>query len=138
MNKNIIFTLIKLLDISLTGIYFFIGGVLISYFVSETTPTYAEKYAEELNKIPSHLVFIHICYDIVLITVFAFLLRTIIRKIPFLFDGYMGYKHSSLSELNGTVLLTFALITYVSQDLDDKVRELLRRFNIREKKKPAK
>ena len=66
MNKNIIFTLIKLLDISLTGIYFFIGGVLISYFVSEITPTYGEKYDEELNKIPSYLVFIHICYDIVL------------------------------------------------------------------------
>ena len=89
---------------------------------------------KQINKIPSYLVFIHICYDIVLITIFAFLLRTIIRKIPFLFDGYMGYKHSSLSELNGTVLLTFSLITYVSQDLDDKVRELLRRFNIKEKK----
>ena len=42
MNKNIILPIIKLLDISLTGIYFFIGSVLISYFVSEITPTYGE------------------------------------------------------------------------------------------------
>ena len=47
----------------------------------------------------------------------------------------MGYVHSDLSELNGTVLLAFALITYVSQDLDNKVIELLRRFNITVPKK---
>ena len=135
MNKNIILSLIKITDISLTGIYFFIGGVIISYFISEITPTYGEKSDKELKEIPSYLVFIHICYNISLITIFAFLLRAIIKKIPFFFNGYMGYKHSNLSELNGTILLAFSLITYVSQDLDDKVRELLRRFNIKEHRK---
>jgi len=135
MNKNIILPIIKFIDISITGIYFFLGGIIISYFISKITPNYNIQSLEELKKIPSYLVFIHICYNIALITVCAFLLRKCIKRIPFLFDGYMGYVHSDLSELNGTVLLAFALITYVSQDLDNKVIELLRRFNITVPKK---
>jgi len=139
MNKNIILIIIKLMDISLTGIYFFMGGVAGSYLISEITPTYAEKSDKELKEIPSYLVFIHICCNIALITIYAYLLRKVIKEIPFIFDGFMGYKHSYLpGEKYGTVLLAFALITYVSQDTYDKVTQLLGRFNIKAHRKTCK
>jgi len=127
--------LVELLDTSLTGIYFFFGGILISHIVQNITITYSKIDHKELKEKDTLKVFLDICYEIALISIFAYILRKIVKNIPFLLDRYKGYKHCNLSALNGDVFISFAIIFYVNQDLDNKVQEFLKRFNINTDKK---
>lgn len=55
-----------------------------------------------------------ICLQTVLIMLSVYVIRQIVKTIPFIFDGYNGYDHQRLLELNGAVILAFVLITLQS------------------------
>jgi len=122
--------LLKLIDLSLVGLYFFFGGILISYLINRITVTYGEMSKENLNKLPTLIVFYHLCKEVVLVTIFAYLLQILVKYIPFYLYKFIKYKGYNTLNMESTVLLSFALISYVNQDLDNKLNTFLSRFNI--------
>ena len=122
--------LLKLIDISLVGIYFFFGGILISHLINRITVTYGEMTKKEIKEISTLVIFYHLCKEVVLITIFAYILQSLVKYIPFYVHKFIKYKGHQTLNMRGTILLSFALISYVNQDLDNKLKIFLSRFGI--------
>ena len=122
--------LLKLIDICLVGIYFFFGGILISHLINRITVIYGEMSKEDLNKLSTLLIFYDLCKEVVLITIFAYLLQSLVKHIPFYLHKFIKYKGHQTLNMRGTILLSFSLISYVNQDLDNKLKTFLSRFGI--------
>ena len=125
--------LFKLIDIALIGIYFFFGGILISHLINRITIRYSDISKKELCKFSTLNIFYHLCKEVILITIFAYILQNIIKYIPFYLHKFIKYKGHETLNMEGTVLLSFALISYVNQDLDNKLETFLSRFGIYKK-----
>ena len=122
--------LLKLIDVSLVGLYFFFGGILVSHLINHITVTYGEMSKKDINNIPTSIVLFHLCKEVVLITIFAYLLQSLVKYIPFYVYKFIKYKGHQTLNMRGTILLSFALISYVNQDLDNKLKTFLLRFGI--------
>lgn len=122
--------LLKLIDVSLVGIYFFFGGILISHLINRITVTYGEMDKKDINKISTLTIFYHLCKEVVLITIFAYILQSLVKHVPFYIHKFIKYKGHQTLNMRGTILLSFSLISYVNQDLDNKLKTFLSRFGI--------
>ena len=122
--------LLKLIDVSLVGIYFFFGGILISHLINRITVTYGEMDKKDINKISTLKVFYHLCKEIILITIFAYTLEILIKYIPVYVHKFIKYKGYQTLNMKGTILLSFAFLSYTNQDLDNKLKTFLSRFGI--------
>ena len=119
--KELIIRGIKLLDISLLGIYYFFGGLLVSLLINKLLPKYDE---EKYKKITIVQLIFEISLNVSFIMVSAYFLRKIVQHIPFPLNGYYGYDHNRVSELKGGVLISFAIISY-QLNLKNKVDLLI-------------
>ena len=119
----------RLVDLSLISLMYFFGGVFISHLVNYMTITYGEMNNKDINKISTITVFWHLCKEIILITMLTLLLKSIVKYIPLYIYKFTPYKGWQLP-MGGTVLLSFALISYVNQDLNNKLTTFLSRFGI--------
>lgn len=122
--------LLKLIDVSLVGLYFFFGGILISHLINRITVTYGEMDKKELNKLSKLVIFYHLCKEIILITIFAYLLQILVKYIPVYIHKFIKYKGHQTLNMKGTILFSFAMISYINQDLDNKLKVFLSRFGI--------
>tara|TARA_B100001094_G_C18153967_1_gene785356 strand:+ start:1483 stop:1983 length:501 start_codon:yes stop_codon:yes gene_type:complete len=77
--------------------------------------------------IPIWKLTIQIIIQILLIILGIWILRKIIKKIPFYFDGKYGYKHSRLRESITTVIGTLSLLIFL-QDFKDKTIYLVSKY----------
>ena len=124
--------LFKVVDTSLVGLYFFFGGILISHLINKITVTYGDMNKKDIKNISTLTVFYHLCKEVVLITIFAYILQNIIKNIPFYIHKFKKYKGYDSLNLEDTFLLEFALISYINQDLDNKLNTFLTRIGIKE------
>ncbi len=122
--------LLKLIDICLIGLYFFFGGILISHLINRITVTYGEMDIKDINKISTLKVFYHLCKEIIIITIFAYILEILIKYIPVYIHKFIKYKGHQTLNMKGTILLSFAFLSYTNQDLDNKLKTFLSRFGI--------
>ena len=98
---------IKLLDISLCGIYYYFASLLISLFIKNNFPKYEK---EKYKKIKSTKLVAELMLRVAVIMISLYLLRQLVQNIPFILDGYMGYDHFRIKELNGAVIIAFSLL----------------------------
>ena len=122
--------LLKLIYVSLVCLYFFFGGILISHLINRITVTYGEMDKKELNKLSKLVIFYHLCKEIILITIFAYLLQILVKYIPVYIHKFIKYKGHQTLNMKGTILFSFAMISYINQDLDNKLKVFLSRFGI--------
>ena len=61
---------------------------------------------------------------------FTFLLKSIVKNLPFYIYNFLPYKGGNRIDMGGSILLSFALISYVNQDLNNKLTVFLSRFGI--------
>lgn len=95
---------IRLLDISMLGIYFMFFSIIYAVIVENTLTKLFSNYP---NTIPN-LIF-EICIYASATMIMAYLIRKLISFIPFPLDGFYGYKHSRVSELKGGVIFAFSV-----------------------------
>jgi len=118
------FRTIKIMDIILTSNYFFLGGILISIFIDYITPSLTKI---ELKQKSTIMLYVEIFLHIGLLVMFAYVLRNVIEMIPSPFNGIHGLDHSRLKELNGCVVLSFAILLFQT-DLKKRLFEFLNRL----------
>jgi hypothetical protein len=124
MSKEITIRSIKMADISLLGVYYLFGGIVLSLIIDKLFPVYDE---EVYSNKSSQEIFLEVCLNISLIMIIVYILRNIVEKIPFPLDGVAGYEHKRVSEIKGGVLIAFAVITF-QPNFKNKVTLLINRF----------
>ena len=107
--KELIIRGIKLLDISLLGVYYLFGGITLSYLIDLLMPIFDEI---EYDKKNTFELFIEVCINVILIVIGSYLLQIIIRHIPFPLNRLYGYDHKMTNDIKGGVILSFAIILY--------------------------
>ena len=125
--KELLIRSIKLLDISLLGIYYFIGGVILSIMIDKLFSKYDEEIYEKKTTME---IFIECCLYISLIMVCVYILRNIIELIPFPLHGYYDYDHYKVREIRGGVLISFAIVTF-QPNLKAKVVKLIDKLKLK-------
>ena len=104
MKNFVFFRLIKLFDIGLVGIYYFLFCFIASILLNKVN-----SYFLNMNDSNILIILSKILINIFLIMILAFYIRFIIKRIPFVFDKMYGYNHSLVKELNGGVIIAFTL-----------------------------
>ena len=128
--NQISFYTIKILDITLVGIYFVILGIICSVIIEKMFSYDSDNTKEVLDKKKTIIIILEILLQAAVIMIAAYFTRKIVKHIPFPLDGVGGYEHSQLKEINGGVLISFSIMIILSQ-FKEKILYLLRdRFKI--------
>ena len=111
--KHYLYYMTKLLDLGLVGVYFLVIGTLCSLLITKLMgdPIHARIQKHETIG----YVILKVIARTFLIMISAFLIRQIVKKIPFPLDGVGGFEHSRVHELNGGVMISFAIIEFQPQ-----------------------
>lgn len=125
LSKKSKFRIVKSLSIALLGVYYLVGGVIISEIIEYILPKYNE---EEYKKQSSFEIFLEIALSAAIIVVFVYILRLTIKRLPSPFENVDGFKMSQLKEINGTVILAYALF-FNMNNLKFKLEELSKRID---------
>ena len=105
---------IKMIDISLLGVYYLICGIISAIVINKIFKEIEESRGDNKQESNSYKAF-RIILRTALIMISAYLMRNIVREIPFLLDGYFGYEHLRLKEMNGGVIIAFSIIALQSE-----------------------
>jgi|SaaInlV_165m_DNA_1040744.scaffolds.fasta_scaffold25039_1 hypothetical protein len=108
---DILMRSIKMIDISLLGIYYLIGGILLSNLINRIMPDYNKEEYDSKSKIQ---IILELFANTILIMISAYILRNIVALVPFPLDGVYGYNHSIVKEVSGGVIISFAVIVLQS------------------------
>ena len=95
---------IRLLDISILGIYFMLFSIIYAVIIENTFIKLFHYYPDTIPYL-----FFQICLYASATMIMAYLIRKLISFIPFPLDGFYGYKHSRVSELKGGVIFAFSV-----------------------------
>jgi hypothetical protein len=113
MSKKVPFTAtflaVKLLDIGLVTVYFFVFGLIIAKLFDGFIGGFDEK---DYKDISVWWIAIEIIFQLIVIGIVCYGLRNIVSNIPFPLDGVGGFDHSRLKELEGGEVLIVVLIMF--------------------------
>jgi len=112
-----LFVLVKLLDIGLVTMYFFILGLA----AAKTFDGFLGKFDQDgYENNPLWLLFLEIVLQLFFIGIVAYILRNLVKLIPYPLDGVAGFQHTRLKELDGGEVMALVLILF-QRNLIDKV-----------------
>ena len=127
MPKNAAYTpaflLVKLLDIGLVTVYFFVLGLAAAKAFDGVMGDFDE---ENYQKISMLQLFVEIVLQLFALGVISYVLRYIVRLIPFPLDGVAGFHHNRLKELDGGEVMALVLILF-QHNLINKVLYFVKR-----------
>jgi magnesium-transporting ATPase (P-type) len=112
-----LFVAVKLLDIGLVTIYFFVLGLAAAKIFDNMLGVFEE---DNYDNIPTWQIFLEIILQLFFIGVIAYVLRNLVKLIPFPLDGVAGFEHIRLKELDGGEVMALVLILF-QRSLIDKV-----------------
>ena len=112
--------MLRFIDIGILSIYYLFMAILFSTMIHKLG---IYLFPVDPNNIG--LIILALCFYAISILWVSYIIRHIIRIIPFPFDNIYGYKHSRVSErFSGGAILGFSLIVFL-----DQFREKLKLFN---------
>ena len=127
MRKNAAYTpafvAVKLLDIGLVTIYFFVLGLAAAKGFDAIMGEFKE---ENFDKVPIWRLFLEIVTQLFALGIIAYILRNLVKLIPFPLDGVAGFHHNRLKELDGGEVMALVLILF-QRNLIDKVLYFVKR-----------
>lgn len=106
---SLLFLLVKLTDIGLVTVYFFVSGIL---FAKVFDNLYGNFRKDEYDLKSSYVIFFEIVSHLFLIGIVAYGLRNIVRAIPFPLEGVAGFQHHRLKELDGGYVIGVVLVLF--------------------------
>ena len=125
LSKKSKFRVVKSLSIALLGVYYLVGGIIISEIIEYILPKYNE---EEYKKQSSLEIFLEIALTASIIVIFVYILRLIIKRLPSPFENVEGFKMEQLKEINGTVILAYSLF-FNMNNMKFKLEEFSKRID---------
>jgi hypothetical protein len=121
------FLIAKLTDIGLLTVYFFIVGFFISVGIDKFLGKFNQ---DEYKNVSTLRIVLEISIHLFILGIIMYILRNIFERVPFPLEGYGGYKHILLKEIQGGIVLSFVLLLF-QENLIAKINYLrYRLFNI--------
>jgi hypothetical protein len=111
------FLLAKVLDIGLVTVYYFFFGILIALGIDRVLGKFKEENYKDVNTLRLAG---EICIHLFALGILAYALRNLIGFIPFPLEGFGGFHHKQLKEIDGGIIISFVLIFFQS-NLNDKI-----------------
>ena len=110
---------VKLLGISFVGVLYFWLSVAASYPIDRYVFTNHEQKKKKriINEV------IKISTQTALLMVIAYLVRNVVDRTHFPLNGLFGYNHLKLKEINGGIIIAFALLV-TQYNLKHRITEL--------------
>ena len=118
-----LFVAVKLLDIGLVTIYFFVLGLAAAKAFDAVMGDFNE---DNFKDVPLWRLFLEIVAQLFALGIIAYILRNLVRLIPFPLDGVAGFHHQRLKELDGGEVMALVLILF-QRNLIDKVLYFVKR-----------
>jgi len=112
-----LFVAVKLLDIGLVTVYFFVLGLAAAKGFDYVMGDFDE---EEYKNTPTWQLFLQIILQLFALGVIAYVLRNVVKLIPYPLNGVAGFDHLRLKELDGGEVMALVLILF-QRNLIDKV-----------------
>ena len=109
MIEYILFRFIKCIDIAYVSILFFIVGYLFGTYIDNLCSYLFGKNFNEKEKI---YLMLEILFQIILVSIFAYIGRNLVDKIPFPLDGSFGFVHQNLKELNAVGFINIFIYSF--------------------------
>jgi hypothetical protein len=106
---------LKMVDILLLSVYYFIIG----FFIATGTDYIFGKFdsQDDEKKSTLRLFFEAVLYTFILMIIF-YIVRNIVERIPFPFEGVYGFRHELVKERGGDVVFVFILFFYQNYYVD--------------------
>jgi hypothetical protein len=117
------FVAVKILDIGLVTIYFFVLGLAAAKGFDAVM---GEFHEDNFKDVPIWRLFLEIIAQLFALGIIAYVLRNLVRLIPFPLDGVAGFHHQRLKELDGGEVMALVLILF-QRNLIDKVLYFVKR-----------
>ena len=97
------------------GLYVIFGSIVSLTFKKYITRPYNRKWSRLQN-------LLQLCYEIGLLMVIVYFIRLFIKKgIPNPFESFAGVQTGKLKEINGNIILAFAFLIYLKDDIKSKI-----------------
>jgi hypothetical protein len=106
-------------DVILVTVYYLVFGFLASLVVNHVIELFDEDM-DKYQSFPTWRLGLEVGAHVVVLSVVFYLLRLLIRHIPFPWDGRRGYDHSALYEIDGGIVLV-VVILFFQRRLVEKV-----------------
>jgi len=122
--REIIIRVIKIVDIALIFSFYAIIGFLLSIFLNKLFTKYDE---EKYTSYSTSRIMAEVCLIFASIGVVVYIAKNLCQLIPFPLDGYYGYKHDRVKELDRAIPLTYTILFFQS-GLRDKLFNITKRY----------
>lgn len=123
MGKKLGYYYVKIFDIFLLSVYYFVFGSILSVMLDKSIPD------ENPQNISTWLL---ICQCLVIFGVIGigfYFLKILVQNIPFVLDGVYGYKHFSNGHILEGVIIAYIIFTF-QEKLLARLQELKSRFQL--------
>jgi hypothetical protein len=121
------FLIAKITDIGLLTVYYFIVGFFISAGIDKFLGEFNTEYYKNVSTLQ---IVLEISVHLFILGIIIYILRNLFERVPFPLEGYGGYKHILLKEIQGGIVLSFVLLLF-QENLTAKINYLRHRlFNI--------
>ena len=121
---------VEVLDVVLVTIYYLVFGFAASLGINHVIEIFDED-AGKYSQFSTLRLGLEIAAHAIVLAIVFYFLRSVVRLIPFPFDGIRNYDHSSLYEIDGGIVLVIVILFFQRQLIEkvgifqNRLRELL-------------
>ena len=117
------FLIAKLLDIGLVTVYYFFIGFVLSALIDDAL---GEFNTDNYKNTSTLWIVLEIIIHLFSLGILSYVMRNLIERIPYPLEGYGGFHHIRLKEIQGGIVLSFVLL-FFQKNLNDKILFLKKR-----------
>ena len=118
-----LFLSVKLIDIGLVTVYYFVIGIA---FAKVFDSIYGKFDKANYKNVSNFRLLAEILFHLFALGVVAYILRNIVQMIPFPLEGLGGFQHERLKELEGGHVIAIVLVLF-QNNLMDKIKFFVKR-----------
>ncbi len=104
-------------DLTFVTAYYLVIGFIVSLVLNHVIEILDTRNYKDL---PTWQLGLEITAHTLVLSIAFYIIRNIVRRIPYPFDGAGGYKHELLYELDGGIVFSF-LILFFQRNLIEKI-----------------
>jgi hypothetical protein len=117
------FLLAKIIDIGLVTVYYFFIGFILSILIDDWIGKFKDNEYENQS---TAWIMLQVVIHLFSLGILSYILRNVIERIPYPLEGYGGFRHIRLKEIQGGIVLSFVLL-FFQKNLNDKILYLKKR-----------
>lgn len=114
------FYTVKITAIFLLSVLYFVVGSVLSILLNEMIPD------ENLHELSTPYLMVLLSLIFGSIGVVFYVLRNMVKRMPFFLDGYYGFQYAMLREATGGLIIGYTMYAYL-----DKLKGLMKEFSAR-------